>query len=595
MDEWAIGMVPSAVWMIGQTQSGVCTYQRVGPAGHIEDPPRPGFRKSPLLTNLGDKPLGSALGTPCTDPGGMLMSSSVRRVVGALTAFSLALGALVVVAPAAHATAPTNVTVSESSWLIGDTKAVTVAWTTAQTVTSAMARSPWPWGAAWATGQTVPVQVADTRQNVTHTITCTDTTSNRSVVFTLERATISGTVNCRFENSGETSPSQNLGNWKGVWIEPHTDGQSTLFIDSSSRISVAFASGLITAPTQPRRDTWVVGSYDRDWTPGVQAEVAIVASAPVRGFDPATDTAPKGPVKLELNATQTEATCTAPEYTIPPTRYIYAFFDFGRPLGEPISTTAGSVTYKLSTYENVLGYRLQCNITAFANNSAFTSSADVLVGKDPEAEGPPKPPTNIRLTGMANAILAEWDPATSTGYPVMNYLGATSRNRVCITFVRNETVTSCVIRDLTPGRAYDFSVRALNGMGWGEPGQAAVAARPFAIKVTENNRKRVFFGLGGQEVRVRGLAPGVPTGAEVQVMHRIGTGNWRTVNATVTRDRGATDLDDTGRFVATIKLRGNDARATVQVMAVYTVKAWAASPYKEDATSRTKIFSIKPA
>lgn len=518
------------------------------------------------------------------------MFSSVRRIVGALTAFGLALGALVAVAPAAHATAPTNVTISESNWPIGDTKAVTVAWTTAQTVTSAMARSPWPWGAAWSPGQTVTGQVAGNQQNAPHTITCTDSRTNLSVVFTLEIASVSGTVSCRFENSGETSITQNLGNWKGVWIQG-----GGLSIASGSRVSVAFASGLITAPTEARRDTWVVGSYVQNWTSGVQAEVAVEAYRPRWGFDPRTDTAPNGPVTLELNATQTEATCTAPTYTIPPTRYIYEFIAFDSRLGQPIGTTAGSVTYKLSTYENVASYRLQCNVTAFANNSAFTSSAEVLVGKEPEKPGPPKPPTNIRLTGLANAILAEWDPATSTGYPVMNYLGMTSRNQVCLTSLRDTTMTSCVIRGLTPGRAYDFSVAALSVMGWGERGKSAVAARPFAVKVTGYNRKKLLFGLGGQEIRVVGQAAGIPTGAEVQVLHRTGNGKWKTVNAKVTRDSRGTDLDDTGRFVATFKLRGRDANAPVQVKAVFTVKALAASPLKAHATSQTKVYIIKPA
>ena len=81
-------------------------------------------------------------------------SSLARRGLTAVAGLAVVAGTLVGIAVPASAAAgdgvATAASVDDSRWLVGTTKAVTVSWTNSvETLTSVLARSPWPWGAAW--------------------------------------------------------------------------------------------------------------------------------------------------------------------------------------------------------------------------------------------------------------------------------------------------------------------------------------------------------------------------------------------------------------------------------------------------------------
>lgn len=504
------------------------------------------------------------------------MSTLLRNVTKVITALGLSLSMMVAVAPAAHAAAPTNATISETRWLIGETKAATLTWTTGNTITTVLVRSPWPWDSSFVNGETQTATGASLSTTGAQTATCTDSNS-RTIVFSFATATVGGTAPvCNYRVDTE---------WEGFWL-------SNISVAANSSISVSVGSGLVTAPPRARRDTWLVGELksvgDFAYDGTKQSEVTVEAYAPAQGkvgFDPATDTAPTGPVKLVLNADQTEATCIAPAYTIAPDRYIYAFYGNGASIGEPIGTTAASHKIPVPKYEGI-GLRLTCFITAFANHSAFSAAADAQVGSSLEAEGPPKTPGNVKAIALINAILVTWDAAVSRGYGITNYLAtSTPSNRYCITTMQDVSLTRCLFIDVTAGTNYTFTAQALNGMGWGERSAASNSVAPMTLRITKYDRKKTWLGLQ-QEVSISGKAPGIAAGTQITGKVKIGNGAWKDVAVKVGAD---------GNFSWTRTLKGNDRKLPVEFNASYAIPGIEDLPVTDHFKSiTTKTISIKP-
>lgn len=525
------------------------------------------------------------------------MPSLISNVTKMVSALSLALTMLVAVAPTAQAanTDPTNASIDVTRWLVGTTSAATITWTApvAETTTSLVMQSPYPWPAAFATNETV-TGVTPVVSGAGLVITCIDPSANLNVVFTIDTATVtSGTVDCRFKNTGETNVSQNNGQFKGVWIP------SGLEIARGTRISVAVASGLVTAPLVARVDWWVVGKYrSNGWNGTEQVYATTAAYSPDDpratskvGFDPTTDTEPTGPVRLEINKELTEATCTVPSYTIPPERYVVEFTSQGRTVGQTVDLPK-VLSVKTTIPVWVIGSTLVCNVSAYALHSMFSSSAEELL----ERPAPSSAPQNVRATAIPYGVWLQWDAAVANSpFPVTNYLAeAQPGGMQCMTNTTYGSLTSCTIYG-DAGTEYSFSVQGLSGFSWGEK-SAAVTATPYRIAITKVERKKALFGLA-QQIKVSGWAPGLKNGTTITIKYRIGNEAMKTKQVFVTRPTGAKDSDTKGRFTFSLKVTGKQRSLPAYVQAFYTndVLLVPDSPYATSATFRTRELEIAPA
>lgn len=490
------------------------------------------------------------------------MRHHFRRALHALLAIALAGTALVATSSPAQAVAPTTGAIDVTRWQVGSTTAATLTWTNPAQTTSVMVRSPWPWGASWAADETVTATGdTQTASNVARTITCTDSGSN-TVVFTLETATVAGgaTVNCRFKNTGELSINQNLGQFKGVWIENVTTA-------SGAHISVAFASGLVTAPAAPRNDTWLIGQYNASWDASTQAEVATQAFAPAGGkpFDWADAMTPNSSLELKLNDELTTATCTAPTFSITPKLYEFSFSHFGdaeataKKFGGVLNPASNETpTVKVGIPGDAFGRSIKCSLTVYSAGAISEISTTRKLGMATPASAP----RNVKATAIPTGILIEWQPPANTGGAVSHYLvQANPGGRICITrALTDEFPTSCTLGYAADNTTYAFTVQALNPAGWGERSTPSAAVESYDIVLRAANRKKTFLGLT-QEVNIRGTASGLLAGTKLTGLYRLNSGGWKTVTITVNKD---------GSFRHTLKLYGKNRSATVEFKVSYT-------------------------
>jgi hypothetical protein len=90
---------------------------------------------------------------------------------------------------------------------------------------------------------------------------------------------------------------------------------------------------------------------------------------------------------------------------------------------------------------------------------------------------PPGAPASVTaIAGHASAAVSWSAPADPGSYPVSTYqVTATPGGRACLT-----STLTCEIGGLTNGTAYTFTVRALNGAGWGTPSDPSNSVTPQA-------------------------------------------------------------------------------------------------------------------
>jgi hypothetical protein len=150
-----------------------------------------------------------------------------------------------------------------------------------------------------------------------------------------------------------------------------------------------------------------------------------------------------------------------------------------------------------------------------------------VVPPDPNVPAtPPGPPTNVVATALEESVRVTWNtPADQGTYPVTNYLvqaaeaGKPALGNVCISRLNDPVLEACTFTSLKPGIQYTFTVRGLNGGGWGTRSVASNQVSPVDLSITSNTRsKRTFLGFNlGSTVNVQGVAPGVAPSTPVTV------------------------------------------------------------------------------
>ncbi len=179
---------------------------------------------------------------------------------------------------------------------------------------------------------------------------------------------------------------------------------------------------------------------------------------------------------------------------------------------------------------------------AYGNNGT-SAVATLTVSSGPPPGDPPGAPRDPRATAGTSSATVTWEaPSSSGSFPVSAYQ---VRNDIdahgCLISVALGTPLQCTMDRLADGRAYRFSVRALNGAGWGawSDWSAAVTPEP----PTPTKTITIVGTREGREVVVRGSSTGL-AGAQVQAMVKL-------VGQT-TYTRGALrPVDGAGRFTWT--------------------------------------------
>lgn len=100
------------------------------------------------------------------------------------------------------------------------------------------------------------------------------------------------------------------------------------------------------------------------------------------------------------------------------------------------------------------------------------------------APTPPTKPINVRAAAGDENVQVTWDPPTSAGsFPVTTYQVQGTPDGTCLV---SSPATSCVVSGLSNDTAYTFTVRALNGAGWGPYSDATSPATPQDLVLPPN-------------------------------------------------------------------------------------------------------------
>ena len=88
---------------------------------------------------------------------------------------------------------------------------------------------------------------------------------------------------------------------------------------------------------------------------------------------------------------------------------------------------------------------------------------------------PPGAPTDVKATAGSGEATVSWTPPTHVGsFPITDYqVTSSTGSHTCLS-----KTTSCTVTGLTGGTTYTFTVRALNGAGWGPYSSPSNAVTP---------------------------------------------------------------------------------------------------------------------
>lgn len=95
----------------------------------------------------------------------------------------------------------------------------------------------------------------------------------------------------------------------------------------------------------------------------------------------------------------------------------------------------------------------------------------------PTPVNPPGAPTAVTATAGDARATVSWTPPASAGtFPITDYeVLSAPAGRICLVVA---PTTTCDLTGLTNGTAYTFTVRALNGVGWGDYSTPSAAVTP---------------------------------------------------------------------------------------------------------------------
>ena len=137
----------------------------------------------------------------------------------------------------------------------------------------------------------------------------------------------------------------------------------------------------------------------------------------------------------------------------------------------------------------------------------------------PTPVDPPSAPINVvGVAGDASAVISWSAPASAGSFPVSNNeVTSSPGGHSCLTAAR-----TCQVTGLTNGTAYTFSVRALNGAGWGpwSAASASVTPTPASTPALVISGTRAQVG-GRPGIRVTGTATGLDAGTVVRPWFRF--------------------------------------------------------------------------
>lgn len=135
----------------------------------------------------------------------------------------------------------------------------------------------------------------------------------------------------------------------------------------------------------------------------------------------------------------------------------------------------------------------------------------------PPSPPPPPPvpasePRAVTATALAAAARVVWDaPSASGSFPITQYLVESSPGRhICLA-----AVTSCEVSGLTPGTAYTFTVRALNGAGWSVASAPSNVVVPIALPRPEPVTLVITGTRAKGTLTIKGTSTGLEMGAMV--------------------------------------------------------------------------------
>ena len=205
---------------------------------------------------------------------------------------------------------------------------------------------------------------------------------------------------------------------------------------------------------------------------------------------------------------------------------------------------AGSCTVALAWTPASAGGLSGAELTIDYLNGLSPSASLSLSGTatsplDPTVSPPSAPIGLAGLPGDASVVVTWSAPASPGSFPVSSYeLTSSPGGHSCLT-----AALSCKVSDLANGTAYTFTVRALNGAGWG-PWSAASAsviptAAPIPGLVITGTRTQ---GRAKPAIRVTGIATGLDRGSILRPWFRFPG------QASFTEGAARVLVDDRGRF-----------------------------------------------
>jgi len=153
------------------------------------------------------------------------------------------------------------------------------------------------------------------------------------------------------------------------------------------------------------------------------------------------------------------------------------------------STTSLSSPYTLSNLSPGTAYTVYMRAVNAVGAGPWSAPQGFATSSPPAPPSPPNPvvfppgaPTGgLAVAGDASASVSWVAPSDSGSYPISNYqVTSAPGGRSCLV---SAPALTCEVSGLTNGTAYTFTVRALNGAGWGSDSVPSNAVTPRATPV----------------------------------------------------------------------------------------------------------------